>query len=213
MEVKKIFDLVNTVSDEVLGKTDIVKEDLTGIVDLGNEVFNQNMVDNYAVNDSKIYHLNSTNIDNTMLLMQQISAKVVRYAKYLYTPVRMVGMGEADVAIAVQSETLRYINDNYPISIIYPKDGTAYQLTAVGIVKDSNQQVEANNFIKWLLGDDIQISLQKNRYYYVPTNYTSLTYKEFAGKNIRFLEKNNIFDENAKKAILDEWVTNVRLKN
>lgn len=86
-------------------------------------------------------------------------------------------------------------------------------MTAVGIVKDSNQQVEANNFIKWLLGDDIQISLQKNRYYYVPTNYTSLTYKEFAGKNIRFLEKNNIFDENAKKAILDEWVTNVRLKN
>lgn len=153
------------------------------------------------------------NIDNTILLMQQIHAKVVRYAKYLSTPVRMVGMGEADVAIAVQSETLRYINDNYPISIIYPKDGTAYQLTAVGIVKDSNQQVEANNFIKWLLGDDIQISLQKNRYYYVPTNYTSLTYKEFAGKNIRFLEKNNIFDENAKKAILDEWVTNVRLKN
>ena len=153
------------------------------------------------------------NIDNTMLLMQQIHAKVVRYAKYLSTPVRMVGMGEADVAIAVQSETLRYINDNYPISIIYPKDGTAYQLTAVGIVKDSNQQVEANNFIKWLLGDDIQIKLKKNRYYYVPTNYTSLTYKEFAGKNIRFLEKNNIFDENAKKAILDEWVTNVRLKN
>ena len=31
--------------------------------------------------------------------------------------------------------------------------------------------------------------------------------------SIEFLEKNNIFDENAKKAILDEWVTNVRLKN
>lgn len=31
--------------------------------------------------------------------------------------------GEADVAIAVQSETLRYINDNYPISIIYQKTG------------------------------------------------------------------------------------------
>lgn len=72
-------------------------------------------------------------------------------------------------------------------------------MTAVGIVKDSNQQVEANNFIKWLLGDDIQISLQKNRYYYVPTNYTSLTYKEFAGKNIRFLEKNNILMKMPKK--------------
>ena len=65
--------------------------------------------------------------------MTQIHPKVVRYAKYLSTPVRMTGMGESDVAIAVQSEVIRYINDNYPLSIIYPKDGTAYQLTAVGI--------------------------------------------------------------------------------
>lgn len=48
MEVKQIYELINKVSGEVLGKTDIVTEDLTGIVDLGTEVFNQNAVDNYV---------------------------------------------------------------------------------------------------------------------------------------------------------------------
>lgn len=48
MEVKQIYTLINSVSGEVLGKTDIVAEDLTGIVDLGTEVFNQNAVDNYV---------------------------------------------------------------------------------------------------------------------------------------------------------------------
>lgn len=48
MEVKKIYELINSVSGEVLGKTDIVAEDLTGIVDLGTEVFNQNALDNYV---------------------------------------------------------------------------------------------------------------------------------------------------------------------
>lgn len=48
MEVKQIYTLINSVSKEVLGKTDIVQEDLTGIVDLGTEVFNQNAVDNYV---------------------------------------------------------------------------------------------------------------------------------------------------------------------
>lgn len=48
MEVKQIYTLINSVSGEVLGKTDIVTEDLTGIVDLGTEVFNQNAVDNYV---------------------------------------------------------------------------------------------------------------------------------------------------------------------
>lgn len=48
MEVKQIYTIINSVSGEVLGKTDIVQEDLTGIVDLGTEVFNQNAVDNYV---------------------------------------------------------------------------------------------------------------------------------------------------------------------
>lgn len=39
---------MNSVSEEVLGKTDLVKEDLTGIVDMGTEVFNQNAIDNYV---------------------------------------------------------------------------------------------------------------------------------------------------------------------
>ena len=48
MEVKQIYTLINRVSGEVLGRTDIVTEDLTGIVDLGTEVFNQNALDNYV---------------------------------------------------------------------------------------------------------------------------------------------------------------------
>lgn len=48
MEVKQIYTLINSVSGEVLGKTDIVQEDLTGIVDLGTAVFNQSAVDNYV---------------------------------------------------------------------------------------------------------------------------------------------------------------------
>lgn len=48
MEINQIYKLINSVSGEVLGRTDIVTEDLTGIVDLGTEVFNQNAVDNYV---------------------------------------------------------------------------------------------------------------------------------------------------------------------
>ena len=48
MEVKQIYTLMNSVSQEVLGRTDLVQEDLTGIVDMGTEVFNQNSIDNYV---------------------------------------------------------------------------------------------------------------------------------------------------------------------
>lgn len=48
MQVKQIYTLINSVSKEVLGNSELVSEDLTGLVDLGNEIFNQNAVDNYV---------------------------------------------------------------------------------------------------------------------------------------------------------------------
>lgn len=48
MNVNQIFTLINQVSGEVLGKNGIVTEDLTGIVDLGQELLNQNALDKYV---------------------------------------------------------------------------------------------------------------------------------------------------------------------
>lgn len=146
-------------------------------------------------------------------LLKNIHQKVERYAKYLSTPVRMVGMAEADMAIAVQSETLRYIHDGYPLTIVYPEDGTMYRLTGAGIITASKQQEDADNFVKWLLGDNIQTELQRHQYYYVPTNYGSLTYKEFAGKNIKFMKKYTELDDINRKIFLDKWVKDIRLAN
>lgn len=48
VEVKQIYTLMNNVTNEVLGKEGLVKEDLSNIVDIGTEIFNQNDVDNYV---------------------------------------------------------------------------------------------------------------------------------------------------------------------
>lgn len=48
MTVKQIYELMNTVTGEVLGKTDLVAEDLSNVVDVGTEVFNASAVDNYV---------------------------------------------------------------------------------------------------------------------------------------------------------------------
>ena len=48
MEVKQIYTLMNSVTGEVLGKSDIVKEDLSNVVDVGTEIFGSSSVDNYV---------------------------------------------------------------------------------------------------------------------------------------------------------------------
>lgn len=48
MEVNQICTLVNTVTQEVLGETALVKEDLSNVIDVGTQIFNANAVDRYV---------------------------------------------------------------------------------------------------------------------------------------------------------------------
>lgn len=48
MQVTQIYKLVNDVTSEVLGKSDLLQEDLSNLVDVGTELFNANAVDNYV---------------------------------------------------------------------------------------------------------------------------------------------------------------------
>lgn len=48
MEVKQIYEIVNTITNETIGESAVINEDLSNIVDIGTEVFNQSAVDNYV---------------------------------------------------------------------------------------------------------------------------------------------------------------------
>ena len=48
MKVNQIYELMNGVTSEILGVTDLVKEDLSNVVDVGTEIFNGTDVDTYV---------------------------------------------------------------------------------------------------------------------------------------------------------------------
>lgn len=48
MKIEQVYSLVNNSTKEILGETEIVKEDLSNIVDIGTSIINSNNVDNYV---------------------------------------------------------------------------------------------------------------------------------------------------------------------
>lgn len=48
MTVAQIYALMNSVTSEILGKSDLVAEDLSNVVDVGTEIFNASALDNYV---------------------------------------------------------------------------------------------------------------------------------------------------------------------
>ncbi len=116
--------------------------------------------------------------------------------------------------MAVQSEALRYLNDGYPLKIIYPADGTAYMLTGTGITKSMppEQSAAAQAFADWLLTDEAQQVLQRNGFYFMPTNPGTLAYKSFSGKNLVLYDQLVRFTPEQRHELLDRWVKYIRLR-
>lgn len=48
MKVTQVYELLNAVTNEILGSTDIVKEDLSNVVDIGVQIFDATSVDRYV---------------------------------------------------------------------------------------------------------------------------------------------------------------------
>lgn len=48
MQIKQIYQLMNTVTNEILGESAVVNEDLSNVVDIGTAIFNANAIDAYV---------------------------------------------------------------------------------------------------------------------------------------------------------------------
>lgn len=98
MDVKQISTLINSVSGEVLGKTDIVKDDLTGVVDLGKEVFNQSAVDSYV--KSLVNH-----IGKVVFVNRPYSGKIPSVLMDAWEFGSVLEKISAEVPVATENET------------------------------------------------------------------------------------------------------------
>lgn len=62
MKITQVYEIVNKTTSEVLGKTEVVKEDLSNIVDVGKEVLTGENIDNYV--RKLVNHIGKVIFDN-----------------------------------------------------------------------------------------------------------------------------------------------------
>lgn len=149
--------------------------------------------------------------ERTLAYLAGLHPHIVQYAKFLATPARVTGLGEADVAITMQSEALRYVKDGFPLQIIMPADGTAVSVIGAGIAACSPRAADAARFFDWLTGDGALSVLAKTRCYLVPANPESKLDKEYNSKDLALFTYKAALTADQKAKLLDRWVQTVRL--
>ena len=113
MDVKQIFTLVNGITGEITGKTDLVKEDLSNIVDVGKELFSVSDVDNYV--KSLV-----NRIGKTIFVNRKYSGKVPSIVMDSWEFGSVLQKINADLPTATENESWELVNGtSYDPNIFY----------------------------------------------------------------------------------------------
>lgn len=113
MEVKQIFELVNGITGEITGKTDLVKEDLSNIVDVGKELFSASDVDNYV--KSLV-----NRIGKTVFVNRKYSGKVPSVVMDSWEFGSVLQKISADLPQATENESWELVNGtSYDPNVFY----------------------------------------------------------------------------------------------
>ncbi len=67
-------------------------------------------------------------------------------------PAQLVGTGEYPIGIAFGHDILKVVQAGYPVKLIYPREGTGWEIGPVSILKNAPHLEAAKIFVNWMLG-------------------------------------------------------------
>ncbi len=139
----------------------------------------------------------------------QISPADRQYAKFPFTPVRMTAVGDADLAVTRQSFVFKYLDNNFPAYLVFPKEGTPVELYGAAVFKDCKYPEESAAFLDWLISSDgVKRISQINN-----TGFMFLLPQGLQGNAVdhRLLWLNTGYrTEAAREALIAKWLDTVR---
>ena len=171
-------------------------------------------VTDFVADESSITVLNSFGaiygLEKTISYFDSLRPRVVQYAKALPSAVRMAAIGDVQISVGHYSDAKFYEVHKYPLTILYPREGTPYDMMGVGILKGSSNVGESEAFVSWLLSERVQAVLKEGDRYYLPTRETVESHKDRQGNHLVLWNAGIVKEEQDK--ILQEWIRQVRFR-
>lgn len=113
MQVTQIHTLLNTVTSEVLGKQDLVKEDLTNLVDVGTEIINADKIDNFV--NKLVHHIGKVQFNN-----EKYNGKAKNVLMDSWEFGAILQKIDAELPQAFENDTWKLVNgESYDPNIFY----------------------------------------------------------------------------------------------
>ncbi|WP_291259001.1 putative 2-aminoethylphosphonate ABC transporter substrate-binding protein [Fusobacterium sp.] len=137
--------------------------------------------------------------------MDKLNKNMKMYVHSGSAPTKMAAQGENLVGIGMGFEGLREKNKGLPVEIIFPKEGSGWEMEIVGIVKKDKVKDGAKKFAEWAISEDAMKLYSKNRGIITDGRITPVLEGYPKDVNNQMIENNLQWAAENRDRILKEW--------
>jgi iron(III) transport system substrate-binding protein len=102
--------------------------------------------------------------------LTNLHKNVLQYTKSGSAPMRMIEGSEAAIGIVFSHDIFVSVEKGLPIKLVFPQDGTGYEVGGMGIIKGAKNLPQAKAWVDWALTPEAQEIGPTVKAYQAPSN-------------------------------------------
>jgi iron(III) transport system substrate-binding protein len=106
--------------------------------------------------------------DAAYAYMAKLNRNIQTYTSSGTGPSKGVGVGQAVIGIQFSPAFFQFIEEGYPVSVVFPSEGVGFEAPAVSILAGATNMEAAKIFIDWLVSKQGQDVLSASKTYFYP---------------------------------------------
>lgn len=146
--------------------------------------------------------------DRAIQYLKALDSNILDYTRSGAMPGKLVGLGQIAVGILFSHDVLAFKQQGYDIDLVFPKEGTGFEIGGIAIVKGTGRLDEAKRFVDFMLSAEGQNLYAAMGEFRLPTNrLAAIPVGAVPFSKINVIEYDVTWAAVHKDDLLEEWMS------
>lgn len=148
--------------------------------------------------------------DKAFEYMKKLNKNMQTYTSSGTAPSKAVAVGQCAIGIQFTPAFFQFIDQGYPLKVVFPKEGVGFEAPAVSIIKGAKNLEAAKILADWLVSKKGQDVLSEKKTYFYPVNPEAKLGKGMpAFSSLKVVSFDSEWAGKNKKRLVNRWVNEV----
>lgn len=148
--------------------------------------------------------------DEAFAYLKELNKNIQTYTQSGTAPSQAVAIGEAGIGIQFTPAFLKFMDEGYPLQLIFPKEGVGYEAPAISIVKGAPNFEDAKKLVDWIISVEAQNLFGELKTYFFPVHPEAVAGEGLPSfSEIPLIDYDAIWAGEHRQEIVEKWIDEV----